>query len=95
MSHVSQLVLTAIVSRITHYLLGKNRPSSGNLVLVSLSALSFHINPVNPTITKPMTAVFAFQFDGCEYQPPAGDQTCLGYLFVVYQYGKVEVGYLP
>lgn len=27
-----------------------------------------------------MTAVFAFQFFGCEYQPPAGDQTCLGYL---------------
>ncbi|KAI1334861.1 ribonuclease III domain-containing protein [Xylariaceae sp. FL0016] len=26
------------------------------------------------------TAVFAFQFLGCVYQPPAGDQTCLGYL---------------
>lgn len=66
----------------TYYRLGKNRPSSGNLVLVSRSALSFHINPVRPMMTAPITAVFAFQFDGCEYQPPAGDQTCLGYLGV-------------
>lgn len=36
--------------------------------------------PVMPTTTPPMTAVFPFQFFGCEYQPPAGDQTCLGYL---------------
>lgn len=27
-----------------------------------------------------MTAVLPFQFEGWEYQPPAGDQTCLGYL---------------
>ncbi|KAI8629565.1 ribonuclease III domain-containing protein [Xylariaceae sp. FL1651] len=27
------------------------------------------------------TAVFAFQLAGWAYQPPAGDQTCLGYLF--------------
>jgi hypothetical protein len=33
-----------------------------------------------PIMTTPMIAVFAFQFEGCEYQPPAGDQTCLGYL---------------
>jgi len=31
-------------------------------------------------MTAPKTAVFAFQFFGWEYQPPAGDQTCLGYL---------------
>lgn len=24
--------------------------------------------------------MLAFQFAGCEYQPPAGDQTCFGYL---------------
>lgn len=64
----------------TYYRLGKNRPSSGNFVRYSRSALSFHIRPVSPTMTAPMTAVFAFQFAGLEYQPPAGDQTCLGYL---------------
>lgn len=46
----------------------------------SLSALSFHIIAVIPTITTLKNAVFAFQFAGWEYQPPAGDQTCLGYL---------------
>lgn len=35
---------------------------------------------MSPNITTPKTAVFAFQFAGWEYQPPAGDQTCLGYL---------------
>lgn len=38
---------------------------------------------VSPMTTAPMTAVLAFQFLGCEYHPPAGDQTCLGYLDVV------------
>jgi hypothetical protein len=33
-----------------------------------------------PTIAAPMTAVLVFQFVGCAYQPPAGDQTCFGYL---------------
>lgn len=37
---------------------------------------------VSPTTTAPKTAVFFFQLDGCAYQPPAGDQTCLGYLYV-------------
>jgi hypothetical protein len=64
----------------TYYLLGKNLPSSGNFVRTSLSALNFHIIAVSPTMTIPNTAVLAFQFEGCEYQPPAGDQTCLGYL---------------
>ncbi|KAI1302940.1 ribonuclease III domain-containing protein [Xylaria venustula] len=32
-------------------------------------------------MTAAKTAVLAFQLAGCAYQPPAGDQTCLGYLF--------------
>ncbi|KAF2207846.1 hypothetical protein CERZMDRAFT_71331 [Cercospora zeae-maydis SCOH1-5] len=32
---------------------------------------------VIPTTTPPIMAVLAFQFEGCEYQPPAGDQTDL------------------
>jgi hypothetical protein len=39
-----------------------------------------HTKAVIPKITTPKTAVFAFQFLGWAYQPPAGDQTCLGYL---------------
>lgn len=74
----------------SYYRLGKKRPSSGNFVRVSLSALSFHINPVSPTITIPNTAVFPFQFEGWEYQPPAGDQTCLGYLKAAV---RIEVGF--
>jgi len=31
-------------------------------------------------MTPKKTNVLAFQFEGCAYQPPAGDQTCLGYL---------------
>ncbi|KAH7031230.1 ribonuclease III domain-containing protein [Microdochium trichocladiopsis] len=33
-----------------------------------------------PAMTPMKTKVLAFQFEGCAYQPPAGDQTCLGYL---------------
>lgn len=36
--------------------------------------------PTIPRMTAPMTAVLAFQFEGWVYQPPAGDQMCLGYL---------------
>lgn len=32
-----------------------------------------------PAMTPPMIMVFPFQLCGCPYQPPAGDQTCLGY----------------
>ena len=39
-----------------------------------------HTIAVIPIMTAPITAVFAFQLAGCEYHPPAGDQTCLGYL---------------
>jgi hypothetical protein len=31
-------------------------------------------------MAAPLMAVFDFQFPGRQYQPPAGDQTCLGYL---------------
>lgn len=31
-------------------------------------------------MVAPMTAVFCFQLAGWAYHPPAGDQTCLGYL---------------
>ncbi|KAK0637293.1 ribonuclease III domain-containing protein [Bombardia bombarda] len=36
-----------------------------------------------PTTARPRTAVLAFQFLGCAYQPPAGDQTWAGQLHVV------------
>lgn len=38
---------------------------------------------VIPNMIAIIIAVFVFQFAGCEYHPPAGDQTCLGYLKVV------------
>ncbi|RPA82093.1 ribonuclease III [Ascobolus immersus RN42] len=54
------------------HLLGKNRPSSGILLLSSLSALTLHAHAVMPKMVRPMMA----------YQPPVGDQTCFGYLVV-------------
>jgi hypothetical protein len=54
--------------------------TSGILYLCSLSALTLHIMAVSPSMTPITTAVLAFQFFGWVYQPPAGDQTCLGYL---------------
>lgn len=33
-----------------------------------------------PNTHAPAMAVLAFQLAGWAYQPPAGDQTCLGYL---------------
>ncbi len=65
---------------VAHYRLGKKRPGSGNLVLYSRSALMLQTTAVMPKMTSPMTAVLAFQLAGCAYHPPAGDQTCLGYL---------------
>lgn len=64
----------------TYYRLGKNRPGSGIRGLSSNSALIFHVIVQIPSITSDTIAVFIFQFAGCAYQPPAGDQTCLGYL---------------
>ena len=63
-----------------YYRLGKNRPGSGNFVRTSLSALTLHAMAVIPTMTAPIIAVFAFQFAGWEYHPPAGDHMCFGYL---------------
>jgi hypothetical protein len=48
----------------TYYRLGKKRPSSGNFVRTSLSALSLNAAAAIPKTTAPKTAVFAFQFDG-------------------------------
>lgn len=39
-----------------------------------------HAIAVIPITTAPIIAVFAFQLAGCPYHPPAGDQTCFGYL---------------
>lgn len=62
----------------TYYLLGKKRSGSGILCRYSRSALSFQVNAVMPKMTRLKIAVLAFQLAGCAYQPPAGDQTCLG-----------------
>jgi hypothetical protein len=65
---------------VAYYRLGKNLFDSGILSRYSFSALTLQTMAVIPTRTAPKTAVLAFQFAGCAYQPPAGDQTCLGYL---------------
>ena len=39
-----------------------------------------HATDVMPNMTTIIIAVFAFQLAGCAYHPPAGDQTCFGYL---------------
>lgn len=62
----------------TYYRLGKNAPSLGMMYRCSLSALSFQAPATTPSMTRPMMAVFCLQFAGWVYQPPAGDQTCLG-----------------
>ncbi|KAK8188018.1 ribonuclease III domain-containing protein [Phyllosticta capitalensis] len=64
----------------TDFRLGKKRPWAGILSRYSRLALAVNRTAAMPTSTEPMTAVLAFQFLGCPYQPPAGDQTCLGYL---------------
>lgn len=63
-----------------YYLLGKNRSGSGILYRTSRSALSFQVKATRMELRARTTAVLAFQLAGCEYQPPLGDQTCLGYL---------------
>lgn len=65
---------------LTHYLLGKKRPGSGILCRYSTSALSFQPAAVMRKMARPAIAVLRFQLAGCAYQPPDGDQTCLGYL---------------
>ncbi|KAF2456215.1 ribonuclease III domain-containing protein [Lineolata rhizophorae] len=57
-----------------------NLPGSGILVRVSRSAEMDHVIAETATMRLVKMAVLAFQLAGCEYQPPVGDQTCLGYL---------------
>jgi hypothetical protein len=64
----------------THYLLGKKRPGSGILWRYSSSESIFHTIATIPKMVRPAIAVLRFQLLGWAYQPPAGDQTCLGYL---------------
>jgi len=52
--------------------------TSGICSRCSISALNFQVIATIPNITADMIAVLAFQFAGCEYQPPAGDHTCFG-----------------
>lgn len=65
---------------VTNYRLGKNRPGSGILSRYSRSALRLKATAATPITKAPMIAVFALQLAGWAYQPPAGDQTSLGYL---------------
>jgi hypothetical protein len=65
----------------SYYRLGKNLPCSGILSRYSRFALVIQAIPTMLPRTMPMTAVLAFQLAGWAYQPPAGDQTCFGYLW--------------
>ena len=51
-------------------------------VRTSRSADSFQVKTTIPAMTAAITAVLAFQLCGCAYQPPDGDHTCLGYLWM-------------
>jgi hypothetical protein len=53
--------------------------TSGILSRCSLSALIFQTTAQMPVMTPNMMAVFCFQFAGCAYQPPEGDQTSISY----------------
>ena len=66
----------------TYYRLGCHSPASGLRAHVSLSALNFHVMATMPTMMPAATKVLALQFPGWAYQPPEGDQTCLGYLLI-------------
>lgn len=72
--------LGRLVEAKTDYRLGKNRPGSGILSRCSRSALMPKATAAMPITTAPMMAVLALQLAGWAYQPPAGDQTSLGYL---------------
>lgn len=65
---------------LTDYRLGKNLPGSGMRSRCSRSALRLKAAAVIPITKAPMITVLAFQLAGWAYQPPAGDQTSLGYL---------------
>jgi len=66
--------------RASYYRLGKKRWRSGILSRYSRFALNIKAMPAMLAMVRPTTAVLAFQLLGWAYQPPAGDQTCLGYL---------------
>ncbi len=58
------------------YLLRDTRLRTGGIrSLCSLSALTLHTIATIPAMSPLKIAVFCFQFAGCAYQPPAGDQT--------------------
>ena len=65
----------------TYYRLGCHSQDSGLRAQVSRSALNFQVTATIPNMTAPAMSVFPLQFAGWAYQPPAGDHTCLGYLF--------------
>lgn len=73
-------VVHGVEGRQAYYRLGKKRWRSGILSRYSRFALSIQAMPTMPPRARPTTAVLAFQLAGWAYQPPAGDQTCLGYL---------------
>ncbi|KAF8426940.1 ribonuclease III domain-containing protein, partial [Tirmania nivea] len=60
--------------------LGNALSLSGKRSLCSSFALKLHTTMARPAIVAPMMAVLDLQLLGREYQPPVGDQTCLGYL---------------
>ena len=62
--------------------LGNTRSGSGMRVRTSRSEDSFQAKATMPAMTATITAVLAFQLCGCAYQPPDGDHTCLGYLWM-------------
>jgi hypothetical protein len=62
----------------TYRRLAYHCPGSGLCAQVSRSALNFQVTATMPAMTTPAIRVLARQLEGCAYQPPAGDQTCLG-----------------
>lgn len=62
----------------TYSRLGCHSPGSGLRAQVSRSELNLQVTATMPTMTAPAIIVLALQLAGCAYQPPAGDQTCLG-----------------
>lgn len=76
----------------------------------SICALMLQRMAPMPKRAAPAIRVLPFQLAGCEYQPPAGDHTCFGYLliqrtavsygrhhtrFVAGGYGRATNGILP
>ena len=50
------------------------------MYLTSFSALTCHTTAEIPNMHRPAMMVLNLQLAGDAYQPPAGDQTCFGYL---------------